>query len=723
MAKSSDTPYVNSEPMPEMGSQSVPNDAGSSPSPSTSQVDFGDGRARGASSEMIAVKDGLSDFPDLVKDQQTFGFTNYASEPTLSTQKTPLNSDMPYRAASNGTAYDLYAGRNMTKERPALVKKGTNILIPFGALEFLASIGDTPLATIPSTVEVAMDQLTGSITSKGNYREVNNWRRIQDLKNTVISYFNRSIPFTDLPAGNRFAIEMCYMRELAHAAMAFRAFDNVIGYYRWLDKHRMQYYAAALAPLYDATTQSKLLMIYNEVKDFPVLDEVLLERITHLGKLHTSCETSGMWGTILFQDVAISGLRSLQVKVTNSGYECDTSVPSIEGTWGFPLTLAAWMDVFTSGQSALIAEVLQQLLSRISNVRRNYSILLGCAMQLKNKGSVKYSNLGQYLPVKGYDSLHLTFECCEPTFDYAYKERVEYSPFLFPVEDGSGANVTVGGCLLQRGAGAVGVSGADPLRVNWSDYAPNARYQRPVGPYHREDAWGLAETVEIGIFKLLAQGVAPAVLNTYFFDPEAEQISLHPSFDGYDAPGANTIDVTGNSFWVDGYFGDVYTPVMYNIPRSLSLALTTHSAIAIYLLNAPNGVYAPNFGLQGETMNVGTSTGALTGAQSIITGVSGTPEQVDTPCFLYMPGGLTGWGSFAIANYVARLINDADLTNAYLTCKRAATVADVLSYIDTEYRQSVWVDYDITLLDNVLYTSSASLAIPMAAKATSEGVR
>lgn len=701
---------------PDMSSATRPpikDEGAESQQPSTSEVDFGSG-SNVCRQDFLGVREAVLTERRMVEAVKTMAFTNYASEPMVtsdlsSPQWTPIpGASVPFGEVEASTGYtNIAGGRRMSKmARPVRMSRGQNILVPFGAYTFLSRITEavTDPAALATATTDTMERLTGSILSGGSLREVRNWRRINDLKNTVVSYFNRSIPFTDLSTSVRFAIEMAYTRDLGLVLLPFLAMANVYGYYDWATGHNLQFRNRDLLNAYDPDIQGIFVQIYSAIKGLPVVDEVFFDRLTHLSRLHTSAEESGMWGTIITQDVAIAPMHLLQINGKQGGYDYTTDLPNISSFLStsvstlIPTQVAGWEHLITSGQKTDLVAHLSAILSIAEGLQSRYSILLGAAMQLAQKGSVKYHYVDEYVPATGIDILHLKFVSATPVFDYAYKERFEYAPQEAIVEVGSD-NVRVSSVLATL-----------PLASTiLYDSSQQWKFRRPVGRYHGNDAWDISECIEIGMFKgsgaINAGSISsPAQFYLRLYRDVSPAITITSITD---------VGVLTPGLWIDAYYGDCYA-ILDNSPYVRNTGngfRTANSVLPIIWFYGVGGPYLP----------------AL--REILLSDFGANPAALDfhaptaTAEFLlpyFTSAQMQGLGAPLLTQAMSYLLNQMDITNILLATRQAAGTTDVVMYLDSAYRQEIWDDFDIALVDNVLYTSSFNLAIPLARKNTAK---
>lgn len=658
----------------------------------TSARDFGDGFV--TSAPELRHDEAITTPTHFLEDQDTLQFTNYAAEPTIPAPNTgsqrnfqlvvsaaPTSvADTTFTPGGSTAAYaDIYQSNKKLNgtQRPTAIVRGSNVLCPLGASYFQSLVKGA--SKIESTVDNTMKTLSTLLNTKGSFREIQNWRRISDLKNVVISYFNRSIPFTDLTTGQRFFLEYKYTSETAACCMPIYAFAAASGYLKWLDDHQMQFDNSKAANLYSARIQKMLLQIFSALDKLPVIDELHFTRLQSFARLHTSSDKTGMWGVIMQQDVITdmcywaSGMDA----ITAGNYVWTyTNVDTAKS--GVPLSFMQWVQAFLNADEDSIITWLNQYVALASSIRSNYDILLGCAMQLQLKGSVKYKYVLDFIPATGMAKLFVNIDSVEPSFDPDYKERFEYAPTGALQEDPSGTNTVYRSCLAVLPDAAT------------DDLSYSSAFLRPVGPWHDKDSWGVSEVVSIGCFKPATEaGSSSTAGDGTFSIVLLNQASTLTS----DIPATNAL-------FVDAIFGDMYTASTFiraTDSVGASARLTGSPIIWYYGYNGP---YAPVF----EWV-------------SLVTPGLRVPATGQPAAYWLIPGN-DGQGllHYLRTQAIAYTLEQMDLTNVVLYTYLTTGQADVPLMVDTSYRQSVWDTFDITLVENTFAASIENLAIQVKRK-------
>lgn len=711
-----------------------------SPHP-TSQKDFGQGAITGKPS--LAYDEEKYSDVSVLDNMDTLQWTEYDALPTTTQNfeagsvygfdpnydNYPITPSFPSAAGFSAVSY-MARKTPESMARLSIARKGTNILTPMGGDTFLRAVGysgaatsTTRVSSIPDTVEAEMNGVVGSLQTPGSFREVRNWQRIDDLRNTIIGYFNRSIPFTDLDTPSRFAIEMCYTADQANVMLPLIAYSMIGGWYEFLDEHDVQYDNSELKLLYDPDVQDVITQIYSAVFDLPIVDEVMFERMSSLARACTCAEKSGAWPTVLMQDLMVNPcdqLRGLSFSTSRYNTTLDASVYVTSSdsvfnfaTTGLPLTLHEWMSAFvnsqvsTSDRKSLLLNSLNRILGLAQSMRSNYAILLGAAMQLENKGSIKYARFKDFAPVKSLQTLYVEFIFMKPAFNYSHKERFEYAPITRRFETANGSNQTLV-CLPAQlpSADVRGTSG-------------NMVFFRPAGPYHQDKAWGIDECADIGLFKPRANSINP------FFAASRTMDGVSAADTNFTAS-ASSIPVTPYietnrepSIWVDALYGDWYTEQLLVahskaiVGGDINMTLTQTMELFFHALG---GVYTTPLN---NLVHIGTdSTRPVIYVSSDQQPPSFTPAMVRPGLLLAITSQASDARFVSSAmQFLVNVLNQMDCTMyAFLVDPAVVGSQEMPVIVDTNYRQTQWVPFNIGLVNNLLYTASLKLVLKMQKK-------
>lgn len=621
--------------------------------------------------------------------------------------------------------------------KPAIHRAGTNVLIPFGASEFkrLVSLQFADGDQLPtggpseeekwSAIEEKMDVLKGSINTRGSFRELRNWKRLSTLKEDVITYFNRSIPFTDLSTARRFAIELCYASDLGMLHVQFNAFASVLGYYKFLNKHNLGFKARRyLKNLLSPEVTSTYTQLYDAIAKLPVVDPTLHERINHLAALHTSRKKSGMWPCILLQDVVVDPLwrlRGLDVK-SSAAYRCTTAATEsdiVATTQIFPTFLQgmAVVEARAGGtepnpnyDEKTLLQWLNNLLGFAQSIPSRYSMLLGAMKQLTLKGAVKYPMLQEYLPVKSVSNTCIEFATMYPGFNAYYKERFEYRPMKVAYEtDGTTGNNRSMHFNLADLPSAV----ADAISQRTATFA------RPVGPYHGADSWRMDELADIGLFKEVTQNTDLPFRRWAFAMSKTTQSGGSVVDNAPGTPGQKELmgmevetNVYSSCGWVDALYGDEYLQFGINLPALSSGNPTIDFGEHIALIGGADS--------KGKSDDVEISPDApyltLLYSPSMSLGDVGSKTSQPTRCIAngasFSDLETDAFASARITQFMAYLANQEDCTRFVGYVNPMTGKRERVLYVDTGYCQTQWLTISVDVLNSVLYAASVKLALP-----------
>lgn len=683
-------------------------------SPPLVQEDFGDGQVAGATA--FSTDNGLIDDAGMnIEPLDTAAYTSWSDLPV---ELTALpEDDLDVEATwKQGVQVPMSAlkfqgptgqpGVNVLRAiheappfRPVVCIRGTNILIPFGAVDYrLFSQQD---AATEQTVSAAMLALAKAIKAQGNPREIGNWNRVSDLLNVVTSYFNRSLPFTDLSVVKQFDIELVYSSLIAILSMPFFAFSAAGGYVKSLNRKQLQRVWRPAA-LYSTELQGALMQLYDEIRDLPILDEVMMDRLQSFARLHTSATKDGLWTAIIAQDVAIDDcLWTLTESQQFANGKYSYTKPSYQGIGMLkPYSFLQWLDLFLNAGStgerygttfafvATVTSYINDVLVPIATqIRTSFSIMLGTARQLEQKGSVKYRRCGEFLPVTGVTQTHLTFVYSEPGFDGIYKERFEYAPFSGDGEDTGGANQSMCSNLAEMLPNAP--SGAQRVG-SWS-------FKRPIGPWHTDKSWNLREVAGIGIFKYISYVGASLTGGVGITVPiySATQVPL------------SVAGPTPLYDWVDAVYGDVYKDFNYGIITNNNPGLIVQGTYTI----AYYGVINPT--APSRMLPVLDAWSGASMHNKIGEGVGGARQQV---VLFYTADDDNPSANRCWVQQLAYTAEQLDLTRMWVIPGMVTGQQDLPVFCDTSYRQTEWEDFDITLMNNAYLALSKVMSIPMAKK-------
>lgn len=666
-------------------------------------IDTGSGLSNGADSvfgQDFPEDDTLSEYSPA--DINTLPFTQMQSAMVTPSYGQEPGSIVPSGVNSGFTSFgDITKLFTRRQARPTFVARGTNVLVPFGASNFIYALGKkdiTSAKTDLSATTQVMNGLIPNMNTPGSYREVANWRRIFELKNTVIGYYNRSIPFTDLEASHRFALEMCYMRDICLCMMPIFAKKYALDLVGHWQRSGFQYDVSKLTNLNDLTLERLNKQIFAAIADLPSMDDVMLSRLGALTRLRVTSKRTGFTPTIMLQDVTIGGpgVYKLANADVGSGYIATTNLTDLSANSAFNgTTFMEWVELWMRADLAstdVVTQTLSQYLALAQSIRTNYTVLLACAQQLDLKGAVKYSSVGSFLPVSGVGEYKLDYKLSSPTFSYAYKERFEYAPRYIAGEDATGSNMS--GFFVLSELPSFQSSSYDKLTM-----------RRPVGLYKGPSCWGTKEIAEIGMWRNAGA----------MYDGDYRYTFRYQLANRLGATLTDGNMASPESILMDAYYGDLYSTQLSHlqvVSNSTSVnSITYYSSTAEYIqYYGLQEAAVPAFGtLDSYIADGGSTTSPMTvaGGGQTLALESYDLSSADSPASLLIPA-------------IVAVLEQLDMTLYIGNPKNQAGNISTPIIVFTNYRGCEFDDFDLAPMDNAFASSYQHLTIGLKPKTARE---